>query len=131
MSPSDFHANVDSAILCTYHISSLHDILEICAFKKQLENQIGKYHYTTINIIDSAKTSEKTSIERTNKKYLSLFKAAGIRSVDDLAKSSPENLFANLLEINLELKIIPQLPSLSQIYDWIRQAIVEHEVLAY
>ncbi|MCD8498573.1 MAG: DUF4332 domain-containing protein [Clostridiales bacterium] len=131
MSPADFHANVDSAILSTYHISSLEDILEICAFKKHLANQTGKYHYTKINLIDSARASQQTSWDGINKKYISLLKAAGIRSVDDLARFTPEKLLAILLDINLEKKITQKLPSLSQIYDWVRQAVVFHEVLAY
>ncbi|MCD8498569.1 MAG: hypothetical protein LRY35_00810 [Clostridiales bacterium] len=46
MPAPEFQVNVDSAILKTYHIASLQDILEICALKKSLENQTGRYHYT-------------------------------------------------------------------------------------
>jgi len=37
---------------------------------------------------------------------------------------------ANMLDINFEKQLVKQLPSLSQIYDWVRQAVVWHEVLS-
>jgi hypothetical protein len=131
LSLQDIHVNVDSAILSTYHISSLEDILEICSFKKSLANKTGQFKYTKINLANAAKVSERAYSVKTNRSYLSLLNAAGIQSVDDMARFSPEHLLSNLLDINLKQKIINKLPSLSQIYDWIRQAIVWQEVLVY
>ncbi len=127
----DFKVNVDSAILSSYHISSLEDILKICSFKKSLAKKTGPFKYTKIKLIDSAKASERSDLNQKNLSYLSLLNAAGIESVDDLARFSPEHLLSNFLDINLKQKIIDKLPSLNQIYDWVRQAIVWHEVLVY
>ena len=131
LSLQDIHVNVDSAILSTYHISSLEDILEICSFKKSLAKKTGRFKYTKINLAESAKVSERADSVKTNQSYLSLLNAAGIQSVNDLARFSPEHLLSNLLDINLKRKMINKLPSLSQIYDWVRQAIVWQEVLLF
>ncbi|MCD8498568.1 MAG: hypothetical protein LRY35_00805 [Clostridiales bacterium] len=48
-----------------------------------------------------------------------------------MASLSPEKLLANFVDISLKKQTINKLPSLNQIYDWVRQAIVWHEVLVY
>jgi predicted flap endonuclease-1-like 5' DNA nuclease len=54
--------------------------------------------------------------------YAELLEAAGIFTVADLARRSPESLLPKLGETNSARKLVRKLPALSQVEAWVAQA---------
>ena len=64
-------------------------------------------------------------------KYAELLEDSGIDTVPELARRNAENLLQTLRETNEVKKVVKQLPSLSQIQEWIKQAKELPRVLQY
>lgn len=54
--------------------------------------------------------------------YSDLLEEAGVDTVPELAQRNPENLFTRLQEVNKTKHLVRQLPSQSQVADWVEQA---------
>jgi len=54
--------------------------------------------------------------------YSDLLEEAGVDTVPELAQRNPENLYAKLVEVNGQKKLVRQLPSQRQVADWVAQA---------
>lgn len=54
--------------------------------------------------------------------YSDLLEEAGVDTVPELAQRNPENLYAKLMEVNDQKKLVRQLPSQRQVADWVAQA---------
>jgi len=107
-------------------------------------NSIGIY--TTNDLLEAGGTrigrqeiSEKTDISETlilewvnladlmrikgvGEEYSDLLEEAGVDTVAELAQRNPDNLYAKLLEVNEEKKLVRQLPNLNDLTTWVNQA---------
>ncbi len=54
--------------------------------------------------------------------YAELLEAAGVDTVLELASRNPNNLFDKMAALNVEKKLVRQIPSLSSVKNWIDQA---------
>jgi predicted flap endonuclease-1-like 5' DNA nuclease len=63
--------------------------------------------------------------------YASLLEDSGVDTVPELAQRKPENLHAKLVEVNTEKKLVRQLPTVSQVSDWVQQAKELDRVIKY
>lgn len=54
--------------------------------------------------------------------YTGLLEAAGIRSVQDLADRSPEDLRSQFTRINNERKLVGRVPALAMVNGWVNKA---------
>ncbi len=54
--------------------------------------------------------------------YADLLEASGVDTVVELATRIPDNLFAKLVSVNEEKKLVRKMPVLAQVQDWIEQA---------
>ncbi len=54
--------------------------------------------------------------------YSDLLEEAGVDTVVELSKRKSENLHANILEVNLEKKLVRRPPSFKMVEDWVKQA---------
>jgi len=54
--------------------------------------------------------------------YADLLEAAGVDTVPELAQRKPENLYPRLVETNTTKKLVRQVPTQTQVEDWIAQA---------
>jgi predicted flap endonuclease-1-like 5' DNA nuclease len=61
-------------------------------------------------------------ISGVGEEYADLLEAAGVDTVPELAQRNPENLYHKLSEVNQEKELVRQLPSQTQVKDWIEQA---------
>jgi len=90
MSPHHKNEILDSAALnkqCKK--TSIQDILETCAIRKNLEGLTKSFNFTEINFAKFSKMHDRACTDEISRRHLPLLKAAGIQCVDDLAKSSP------------------------------------------
>lgn len=63
--------------------------------------------------------------------FSDLLEAAGVDTVKELKTRRPDNLAAKLSEVNATRKLVRQLPSESQVADWIEQAKTLPAVMTY
>jgi predicted flap endonuclease-1-like 5' DNA nuclease len=61
-------------------------------------------------------------IKGVGEEYSDLLEEAGVDTVPELAQRNPENLYAKLVEVNEQKKLVRQLPSQRQVADWVQQA---------
>lgn len=63
--------------------------------------------------------------------YSDLLEEAGVDTVVELSKRKSENLHANILEVNLEKKLVRRPPSFKMVEDWVKQAKDLPKVVTY
>lgn len=61
-------------------------------------------------------------IKGVGEEYADLLEVAGVDTVPELAQRNPGNLYQKLVEVNQEKKLVRQLPTETQVADWVAQA---------
>jgi len=61
-------------------------------------------------------------IKGVGEEYSDLLEEAGVDTVVELAKRVPANLLEKMATINLEKKLVRQLPTIKMVADWVAQA---------
>lgn len=61
-------------------------------------------------------------IKGVGSEYADLLEDAGIDTVVELAQRNPTNLYQKLLEVNAEKNLVRQMPTQTQVEDWVSQA---------
>lgn len=61
-------------------------------------------------------------IKGVGEEYSDLLEASGVDTIPELAQRNPENLHQKLVEVNQSKKLVRQLPSVTQVQDWVEQA---------
>lgn len=70
-------------------------------------------------------------IKGVGEEYADLLEASGVDSVPELAQRKAENLYARLVEVNREKKLVRRLPIQKQVAAWIEQARQLPRVVTY
>lgn len=112
-------------------ITSVEKLLEACALKKDRAAVAKETGLEETLLLDWANRADLARIKGIAGKYAELLEDSGIDTVPELARRNAENLLQTLRETNEAKKIVKQLPSLSQIQEWIKQAKELPRVLQY
>ncbi len=70
-------------------------------------------------------------IKGVGEEYSDLLEEAGVDTVVELATRVPANLFEKMVAVNLEKKLVRQLPTLKMVADWIAQAKALPRIVEY
>ena len=70
-------------------------------------------------------------IKGVGEEYSDLLEEAGVDTVPELAQRNPEHLHQKLVAVNREKKLVRQLPTQSQVSNWIEQAKRLPRVITY
>lgn len=103
-------------------VSSIEKLLEMGGTKKgrqTLAEQAGVSEKLILNWVNRA---DLARIKGVSTQYADLLEAAGVDSVPELAQRNAHNLHAAMADVNESKKLVRQLPSDSQVTDWIEQA---------
>jgi len=84
-------------------------------------------------LAEAAGVSEKLILEWVNHadlfrikgigpEYADLLEEAGVDTVPELAQRNPENLYAKMMQVNADKKLVRRLPTLSMVKAWVAQA---------
>lgn len=87
--------------------------------RQELEEQMGISSNLLLEWINHA---DLFRIKGVAEEYSDLLEEAGVDTVPELAQRNPENLYAKLVEVNEQKKLVRQLPSQRQVADWVEQA---------
>lgn len=103
-------------------VGSLEALLEKGAEKKNrkaIAENCGISEKLVLNWVNRADLSR---VKGVSTQYADLLECAGVDTVPELAQRNAENLHAKMTEVNDEKKLVRQLPSASQVSDWVNQA---------
>lgn len=70
-------------------------------------------------------------IKGVGEEYADLLEISGVDTVPELAQRNAENLYAKLLEVNEERKLVRRPPTQAQVVDWVEQAKELPRVVSY
>lgn len=105
-------------------ISTTEALLKICCTRKG-RNQIAKESGISVKLIlEWVNHVDLFRVKGVGAQYADLLEASGVDTVVELGKRVPENLHAKMTEVNSKRKkkLVRQLPALSQVKKWTKQA---------
>lgn len=73
-------------------------------------------------ILELANRADLARVKGIGRVYSDLFEEAGVDTVKELARRSPANLHATLIEINRKRQLTQRPPSVDQVVDFVEQA---------
>lgn len=103
-------------------IASLEALLEAGSTsggRKELAEKCGLSEKQILKWVNHA---DLIRIKGVGGEYAELLEAAGVDTVPELATRKPENLFAKMVEVNAEKKLVRKLPVERQVAGWVSQA---------
>ncbi|MCV6613721.1 MAG: DUF4332 domain-containing protein [Cellvibrionaceae bacterium] len=103
-------------------VTSLEDLLVKCAEKKDRKALAEAADISEKRILGWANRADLARIKGVSTQYADLLEFAGVDTVPELAQRNAENLAAKMAEVNEERKLVRQVPSASQVTDWVAQA---------
>jgi predicted flap endonuclease-1-like 5' DNA nuclease len=93
---------------------------------KELTEKTGISEKLVLNWVNRA---DLARIKGVSTQYADLLESAGVDTVPELAQRNAENLHTKMVEVNEEKKLVRQVPSASQVEDWVTQAKVLPRVI--
>lgn len=112
-------------------IGSLEKYLEACQTKKGRKELAAKADISEKLILKWANHADLMRIKGIGGQYSELLEAAGVDTVPELSQRNAENLTVKMQEVNLEKKLVRQVPTLKMVKDWVHQAQDLPRVLEY
>ena len=86
---------------------------------KELEERTGIGHEY---ILDWVNRADLMRIKGIGEEYSDLLKNAGVATVVELARRSPDSLLAKILEVNAQKRLVRRVPNQSMLTRWVDQA---------
>jgi predicted flap endonuclease-1-like 5' DNA nuclease len=82
-------------------------------------------------ILEWVNRADLNRIKGVGSEYADLLEAAGVDTVPELSKRTPDNLLKKMEEVNAARKLVRKMPVLSQVSDWVDQAKKLPRVVTY
>ena len=103
-------------------LTSIENLLEVCCVKKGRKDIAEKSGISEKLILGWANRADLSRIKGVSTQYADLLECAGVDTVPELAQRNAENLQAKMAEVNEEKNLVRQVPSASQVTNWVAQA---------
>lgn len=96
--------------------------------RKQISNDAG---ISGKLVLEWVNHSDLFRIKGVGEEYADLLEEAGVDTVVELAQRKAENLFETMKKTNEKKKLVRQLPGISKVQDWVKQAKKLPRVIKY
>lgn len=103
-------------------VRSLENLLKTCCGKKGRKELAKKTGISEKQILGWVNRADLSRIKGIGTQYSDLLECAGVDTVPELAQRKPENLHAKMVEVNGLKKLVRQVPALSLVQSWVKQA---------
>jgi predicted flap endonuclease-1-like 5' DNA nuclease len=103
-------------------LTSIENLLEVCCERKGRKDIAEKSGISEKLILGWANRADLARIKGVSTQYADLLECAGVDTVPELAQRNAENLHNKMAEVNEEKNLVRQVPSASQVEDWVAQA---------
>lgn len=108
--------------LAAVGITTTNKLLKMGATPKGRDELAEKSGISKDLLLEWINHADLFRIKGVAEEYSDLLEEAGVDTVPELAQRNPENLYAKLVEVNKEKKLVRQLPSMRQVASWVEQA---------
>jgi predicted flap endonuclease-1-like 5' DNA nuclease len=103
-------------------ISSLNMLLKTGSNKKGRMEIAQKSGINEKQILEWVNRADLSRIKGVSTQYSDLLEHTGVDSIPELAQRNPDKLYLMMTKVNKEKQIVRNLPSVSQVKNWIQQA---------
>ena len=103
-------------------INSVEALLKTCATPKARKELATSIDISEKLFLEWANRADLARIMVVSTQYSDLLEAAGVDTVPELAQRNPQNLYKALVTANESKSLVRQLPTESQVADWVKQA---------
>jgi predicted flap endonuclease-1-like 5' DNA nuclease len=103
-------------------INDLGDLLEKGAYPKGRDEIAAAAGISPALVLTWVNHVDLFRIKGVGSEYADLLERAGVDTVVELSMRNPDNLYAKMVSVNEEKKLVRRLPVLSQVQDWVEQA---------
>lgn len=103
-------------------VASQEELLEMGASRAGRQELAEKTGISSKLVLEWVNQADLCRIRGVGEEYADLLEAAGVDTVPELAQRNPDNLSAKLGQVNEEKELVRQMPSISQVRDWVAQA---------
>ncbi|WP_111497073.1 MULTISPECIES: DUF4332 domain-containing protein [Marinobacter] len=103
-------------------IDSQQGLLKQCGDRKSRQDAAARTGISEKLILKWVNRADLARIKGISTQYADLLEVAGVDSVPELGQRKPDNLLARMQDVNDERQLVRQVPSLSQVEDWVTQA---------
>ena len=103
-------------------IRTVEALLKAGATPKGREEIAEQSGITKTLILEWVNHADLYRIKGVGEEYSDLLEEASVDTVVELATRNPENLYAKIIEVNAEKKLVRRPPSQSMVADWVLQA---------
>ncbi|ROT99750.1 DUF4332 domain-containing protein [Marinobacter sp. R17] len=103
-------------------IHSLTDLLKTCGDPRGRRATAEQTGISEKLILGWVNRADLARINGISTQYADLLEYAGVDTVPELAQRKADNLHAKMAEVNEERNLVRQLPGMSQVEDWVKQA---------
>lgn len=106
-------------------------LLEMAGSKKGRQELAKATGFAPKTILEWVNRADLFRVKGIGTQYSDLLEAAGVDSVPELAKRKPEALLEALTKANAKKSLVHQLPALSLVKDWVKNAKSLKRVVEY
>ena len=103
-------------------ITSIEQLLEVGAEKKGRQEIADKCDISEKLVLNWVNRADLARVKGISTQYADLLECAGVDTVPELSQRNPENLRVAMEKANEEKNLVRQVPSQSQVEDWVKQA---------
>lgn len=103
-------------------VSTIEALLEAGATRKGRADLAKATGIDEAKILKFVNMADLFRLKGVGEEYAELLEAAGVDTVNELKNRVPANLHKKISEVNSEKSLVRQLPSESQVEDWVNQA---------
>jgi predicted flap endonuclease-1-like 5' DNA nuclease len=103
-------------------VRSVAGLLKLCCDKKGRKAVAEQSGIDASHLLKWANMADLYRIKGVGSEYSELLEASGVDTVKELRNRKPENLHAKMVEVNAKKKLVRQLPSATQVADFVNQA---------
>ena len=103
-------------------ITSVENLLEQGAEKKARQEIAEKCGISEKLVLNWVNRADLARINGVSTQYADLLECAGVDTVPELAQRNAANLHEKMTSVNEEKNLVRQVPSASQVEEWVKQA---------
>lgn len=117
--------------LQTAGIRSVSGLLKQCATKSNRKKVATAANISETTILKWTNMADLYRIKGIGSEYSQLLEKSGVDTVKELKMRVPKNLHEKITEVNAKQKLVRQLPSLSKVESFVKQAKTLKPVITY
>jgi predicted flap endonuclease-1-like 5' DNA nuclease len=112
-------------------VATTEKLLAVAATPKGRKGLAEKTGISESLVLEWVNLSDLFRIKGVGSEYSDLLEEAGVDTVVELSKRVAKNLFAKMVEVNTEKKLVRKMPVEKQVADWVEQAKKLPRIVSY